>query len=56
MRTAIGFAFPRKIVGWRVSTAMTTAFVLDTLNQAVCQRTPSQADGLIHHSDGGSQG
>ncbi len=47
--------FARKITGWRVSTSMTTAFVLDALNQAICQRAPSQAGGLIHHSDRGSQ-
>ena len=47
--------FARKIVGWRVSTSMTTAFVLDALNQAICQRTPSEAAELIHHSDRGSQ-
>ncbi len=47
--------FSRCIVGWRVSTSMTTSFVLDALNQAICQRTPSGADGLIHHSDRGSQ-
>lgn len=47
--------FARKIVGWRVSTSMTTSFVLDALNQAICQRTPSEADKLIHHSDRGSQ-
>lgn len=47
--------FARKIVGWRVSTSMTTGFVLDALNQAICQRAPSEADGLIHHSDRGSQ-
>ena len=46
--------FARKIVGWRVSTSMTTEFVLDALNQAICQRVPSDA-GLIHHSDRGSQ-
>ncbi|MCL4163972.1 UNVERIFIED_CONTAM: hypothetical protein GTU68_037800 [Idotea baltica] len=46
--------FARKIVGWRVSSSMTTAFVTDALNQAICQRTPSDA-GLIHHSDRGSQ-
>ena len=34
---------------------MTTAFVLDALNQAICQRTPSEAAELIHHSDRGSQ-
>ncbi len=47
--------FARKIVGWRVSTSMTTAFVLDALNQAICQRAPSEAGKLIHHSDRGSQ-
>ena len=45
--------FARKIVGWRVSTSMTTGFVLDALNQAICQRAPS--GGLVHHSDRGSQ-
>ncbi len=47
--------FARKIVGWRVSTSMTTSFVLDALNQAISQRCPSEADNLIHHSDRGSQ-
>jgi len=47
--------FARKIVGWRVSTSMTTSFVLDALNQAICQRCPSEANNLIHHSDRGSQ-
>lgn len=46
--------FARKIVGWRVSTSMTTSFVLDALNQAICQRCPTDG-GLIHHSDRGSQ-
>ena len=46
--------FARKIVGWRVSTSMTTSFVLDALNQAICQRCP-KGGGLIHHSDRGSQ-
>jgi len=47
--------FARKIVGWRVSTSMTTGFVLDALNQAICQRAPSETDKLVHHSDRGSQ-
>lgn len=47
--------FARCIVGWRVSTSMTTGFVLDALNQAICQRARSKADKLIHHSDRGSQ-
>lgn len=45
--------FARKIVGWRVSTSMTTGLVLDALNQAIGQRAPS--GGLVHHSDRGSQ-
>jgi len=47
--------FARCIVGWRVSTSMTTGFVLDALNQAICQRAPSETESLIHHSDRGSQ-
>ena len=47
--------FARKIVGWRVSTSMTTSFVLDALNQAIAQRCPAEGGGLIHHSDRGSQ-
>ena len=31
--------FSRSIVGWRVSTSMTTAFVLDALKQAISART-----------------
>lgn len=47
--------FACKFVGWRVSTSMTTGFVLGALNQAICQRAPCEADKLIHHSDRGSQ-
>jgi transposase InsO family protein len=47
--------FARRIVGWRVSTSMSTQFVLDALNQAVWQRKPHGGKGLIHHSDRGSQ-
>jgi len=45
--------FSRMIVGWRVSTSMKTDFVLDALEQALqaCRDT----DGLIHHSDRGTQ-
>ena len=43
----------RKIVGEHVSTSMTTGFVLDALNQAICQRAPS--GDLVHHSDRGPQ-
>lgn len=47
--------FARRIVGWRVSTAMTTDFVLDALEQALYDRQPEPGDALIHHSDRGSQ-
>jgi putative transposase len=47
--------FARRIVGWRVSTSMTTQFVLDALEQALWQRKPLGSKSLIHHSDRGSQ-
>jgi len=34
---------------------MTTDFVLDALEQAVYDRRPTEADGLVHHSDRESQ-
>ncbi len=45
--------FARRIVGWRVSRSMQTERVLDALEQALWQR--QVAEGLIHHSDRGSQ-
>ena len=47
--------FARRIVGWRVSSSMQTGFVLDALEQALYARQPKLSDGLIHHSDRGSQ-
>ena len=47
--------FARRIVGWRVSTSMTTDFVLDALEQALYARQPADSDALVHHSDRGSQ-
>lgn len=47
--------YARRIVGWRVSTTMTTDFVLDALEQALYARQPADSDALIHHSDRGSQ-
>ena len=34
---------------------MQTDFVLDALEQALYARQPEQSDGLVHHSDRGSQ-
>jgi putative transposase len=47
--------FSRRIVGWRQSNSMHTEFVLDALEQALYARKPSDEDGLVHHSDRGSQ-
>jgi len=46
--------YARRIVGWRVSNHMRAQFVLDALEQALCQRRPLD-NGLTHHSDRGSQ-
>ena len=46
--------FARRIVGWRVSTSMTTDFVLDALEQALYDRQPERDSSLVHHSDRGS--
>lgn len=45
--------FSRHIVGWRVASSMRTDLVLDALEQAVWAR--GGAEGVIHHSDRGSQ-
>ena len=47
-------AFARRIVGWRVSRTAHAGFVLDALEQALCERRPVQG-GLVHHSDRGMQ-
>ncbi|MFU1912269.1 IS3 family transposase [Bordetella hinzii] len=47
--------YARRIVGWRVSTSMTTDFVLDALEQALYDRQPGSEGSLVHHSDRGSQ-
>jgi transposase InsO family protein len=45
--------FARRIVGWRVSRSMHAQLVLDALEQALHAREVQ--NGLIHHSDRGSQ-
>lgn len=51
-------AYARRILGWRTSTSMSTSLVLDALELALWRRSRHGADldGLIHHSDAGSQG
>jgi transposase InsO family protein len=45
--------FARRIVGWRVGTSLATDLALDALEQALYAR-PAR-DGLVHHSDRGTQ-
>jgi putative transposase len=45
-------ACSRRIVGWAMSTRLVTQLVLDALDMALATRHP---DGVIHHSDQGSQ-
>jgi putative transposase len=50
--------FSRRIVGWKADTTMKTPLVLDTLEMALWARDHHGlpvADGLVHHSDAGSQ-
>jgi transposase InsO family protein len=47
--------FARRIVGWRVSSSLVTDFVLDALEQAIYDRSGQRIDGLVHHSDRGTQ-
>ena len=51
-------AYARRILGWKVSTSMTTDLVLDAINQAIFTRYREgvkDLSGLIHHNDAGSQ-
>ena len=45
----------RMIVGWRTAVSMTTALVMDALEMAVFSRRLQLIDGVICHSDAGSQ-
>jgi putative transposase len=50
--------YSRMIVGWRAATSMKTSLVLDTLEMALWQRRRegiTSLDGLVHHTDAGSQ-
>jgi transposase InsO family protein len=48
-------AYARRIVGWRVSNTLRSDLALDALEQALYERAPNGAQGIIHHSDRGSQ-
>ena len=44
--------FSRRVVGWSMAHHLRTELVLGALNMALGQRRP---DGVVHHSDRGSQ-
>lgn len=46
--------FSRMILGWSVSRSMTVDFVLEALEMAIWRRD-ADLEGLVHHSDRGSQ-
>jgi transposase InsO family protein len=45
--------YSRKVIGWAIDAQMKTSLVLEALRMAYWRRKPAQ--GLIHHSDQGSQ-
>jgi putative transposase len=47
--------FSRRLVGWKAARSMTTPLVLDALNMAAWTRRHTTLDGLICHTDAGSQ-
>jgi putative transposase len=47
--------YSRRIVGWKAARSMTTPLVLDALNMAAWARRHVGIDGVICHSDAGSQ-
>jgi putative transposase len=47
--------FSRRLVGWKAARSMTAALVIDALNMAAWTRRHTTIDGLICHTDAGSQ-
>jgi transposase InsO family protein len=47
--------FSRRIVGWKAARTMHTSLVLDALNMAAWTRRGVDIDGVVCHSDAGSQ-
>jgi len=47
-------AFSRYLVGWQAARSLRTDLALDALEMAIWRRQ-AQLDGLVHHSDRGSQ-
>ena len=48
-------AFSRRIVGWKVAASLSVEVALDALEMAIWGRRQERLEGLVHHSDRGSQ-
>jgi putative transposase len=63
IRTWVGFGylalvidvFSRRVVGWALAGHMRTALPLEALELAIWTRQQQRLDGLVHHTDAGSQ-
>ena len=47
--------YSRRLVGWKAARSMTTDLVVDALNMAAWTRRNTGVDGLVCHTDAGSQ-
>ena len=47
--------YSRRLVGWKAARSMTATLVIDALNMAAWTRRDSDLDGVICHTDAGSQ-
>ncbi|MGH9045566.1 MAG: DDE-type integrase/transposase/recombinase [Acidimicrobiales bacterium] len=47
--------FSRRLVGWKAARSMTAPLVIDALNMAAWTRRHTGVDGLVCHTDAGSQ-
>jgi putative transposase len=47
--------YSRRLVGWKASRSMTAGLVIDALNTAAWTRRNTTLDGLVCHTDAGSQ-
>jgi len=47
--------YSRRLVGWKASRSMTATLVIDALNMAAWTRRNTGLDGLVCHTDAGSQ-
>ena len=48
--------YSRRLVGWKAARSMTADLVVDALNMAALTRRHTDLDGVICHTDAGSQG